>query len=52
MTAKINKVYIDKEYKDLITVQIPRMKSAYDKMVATFKLFFNFIQKLFFKICL
>ncbi|WNZ73065.1 hypothetical protein [Borreliella garinii] len=43
MTAKINKVYIDKEYKDLITVQIPRMKSAYDKMVATFKLFFNFI---------
>lgn len=40
---KINKVYIDKEYKDLITVQIPRIKSAYDKMVATFKLFFNFI---------
>lgn len=29
---KINRVYIDKEYKDLITVQIPRMKSGHDKM--------------------
>ncbi|MCD2371642.1 hypothetical protein [Borreliella burgdorferi] len=30
---------IDKEYKGLITVRTLRMKSAYDKMVATFKLF-------------
>ncbi|ACN53229.1 conserved hypothetical protein (plasmid) [Borreliella spielmanii A14S] len=36
---KINRAYIDKEYKDLITVQILKMKSLYDKMVATFKLF-------------
>ncbi|WLN25747.1 hypothetical protein KJD10_04875 (plasmid) [Borreliella valaisiana] len=34
--------HVNKEYKDLITIKLQRIKSEYCNIVSKFKLFFNF----------